>query len=87
MNDSPVLVLTTSGDKNLPFLAELRQMAPIVIGERPRDFAASVDAKILLNWSGSLPLLRDVFLMPSPAILSVIGIFRQLLAFNVERSC
>src|SRR6266567_1137456 len=63
MNDSPVLVLTTSGDKNLPFLAELRQMAPIVIGERPRDFAASVDAKIILNWSGSLALLRDVFLM------------------------
>jgi phosphoglycerate dehydrogenase-like enzyme len=64
MNDSPVLVLTAPGDKNIPFLAELRQITAIVVGDTARDFATtSADAKIILNWSGSLGLLRDVFLM------------------------
>jgi phosphoglycerate dehydrogenase-like enzyme len=66
MNDSPVLVLTSPGDKNIPFLAELRQIAAIAVGDTARDFATtSADAKIVLNWSGSLGLLRDVFLMSS----------------------
>jgi phosphoglycerate dehydrogenase-like enzyme len=64
MSDSTLLVLTAPGDKNIPFLAELGHMATIVIGDSPRDFASGAgDAEIILNWSGSLALLHDVFLM------------------------
>ena len=64
MKDSPLLVLTAPGDKNIPMLAELRQVATIVIGDSNRDFdRAAVDAEIVLNWSGSLGLLREVFPM------------------------
>ena len=64
MNDNPLFVLTSPGDRNIPFLAELRQMATIVVGDSGRDFAnAAVHAEIVLNWSGSLALLREVFLM------------------------
>jgi len=63
MNDSPILVLTAPGDQSIPFLAELRQMATIVVGDSARDFASRGDAEIILNWSSSYELLRDVFLM------------------------
>jgi phosphoglycerate dehydrogenase-like enzyme len=64
MSNSPLLVLTAPGDKNIPLLTELRQTATIVIGDSPGDFARTAgDAEIILNWSGSLALLRDVFLM------------------------
>ena len=64
MNDSPLLVVTAPGEKNIPLLAELRQLGTIVVGHSTREFAqAAVDAEIVLNWSGSLALLRDVFLM------------------------
>jgi len=64
MNDSPLLVLTTSVDRNIPFLAELRQMATIVVGDSVQDFAKSAAAaEIIFNWSGSLTLLHDVFLI------------------------
>ncbi len=64
MNNRPLLVLTTPGDHDIPLLAELRQTATIVVGSSAQDFAtASLDAEIILNWSGSLALLRDVFLM------------------------
>ncbi len=64
MSDNPLLVLTAPGDKNIPLLAELRQISPIVMGDSARDFAnIAGDAEVILNWSGSLALLRDVFLM------------------------
>jgi phosphoglycerate dehydrogenase-like enzyme len=64
MSDSPVLVLTALGDNNIPFLAELRQMSTIVIGDSAPEFASTAgSAEIILNWSGSLALLRQVFLM------------------------
>ena len=64
MNDRPLFVLATPGDRSIPFLAEIGQMAPIIIGDSGRDFAdAAVHAEIVLNWSGSLALLREVFLM------------------------
>lgn len=64
MNDSPILVLTKPCDKDIPLLLELRQMGTIVSGDSAQEFAnAAVDAEIILNWSGSLALLRDVFLM------------------------
>ena len=64
MNDSPILVLTAPGEREIPFLAELRQNETVVVADSAREFAkAAVDAEIILNWSGSLALLRDVFLM------------------------
>ena len=64
MSDSPLLVLIEPGDENIPFLAELRRMATIVIGSSAKEFTnAAPNAEIILNWSGSLALLRDVFLM------------------------
>jgi phosphoglycerate dehydrogenase-like enzyme len=64
MNDSPLLVSTAPGDQNIPLLAELRQKATILVGDSVRDFAqTAVNAEIILNWSGSLALLRELFLM------------------------
>jgi phosphoglycerate dehydrogenase-like enzyme len=65
MHDSPILVLRAPGDNAIPLLDELRRTATIVIGASEQDLAsASADAEIILNWSGSLELLRSVFLMP-----------------------
>ena len=64
MNDRPLIVLTAPGDRSIPSLAELRRMATLVMGDSGLDFAdAAVHAEIVLNWSGSLGLLREVFLM------------------------
>src|SRR5215469_6459046 len=64
MSHSPLLVLTATGDKNVPLLTELRRRATIVVGDSALDFAtAAGDAEIILNWSGSLALLREVFLL------------------------
>lgn len=64
MNSNPLLVLTAPGDDRLPFSAELGQKARIVMGSAARDFTASAsNAAVILNWSGTLALLRDVFLM------------------------
>jgi phosphoglycerate dehydrogenase-like enzyme len=64
MNDRPLLLLTAPGDKDIPFLSELRQLAPIIVGHSAQDFAAAgPSAEVVFNWSGSLALLRDVFLM------------------------
>ena len=63
MSDGPLLVLTAPDD-NIPLLTELRQKATIVIGDSARDFAAAaVKAEVILSWSGSPVLLREVFLM------------------------
>src|SRR5215469_8942483 len=67
MNDNPLLVLTAPGDRNIPFLAELRQKTTIVIGDSAQDVAqAAADAEIIFNWSASLALLREVFLISQP---------------------
>jgi phosphoglycerate dehydrogenase-like enzyme len=64
MNGSPVLGLTAPADKTIPLLAELRQMAMIVVGRPvPAIANAAVDAEIILNCWGSLDLLRNVFLI------------------------
>lgn len=64
MSDGTLLVLTAPGDTDVPFLAELRQKARTAIGDSRDDFASTAEnAEIILNWSGSLALLRDVFLM------------------------
>ena len=69
MSDSLVLVLTAPGDKDIPFLSELHQMAATLVGDSAQNFAgATDDADIIFNWSGSLALLRDVFLIFSSSL-------------------
>jgi phosphoglycerate dehydrogenase-like enzyme len=64
MSDGRVLVLTAPGDKDIPFLSELHQLAKAVVGDSVQDFASAADnADIIFNWSGPLELLRDVFLI------------------------
>ena len=64
MSHNSVLVLTTPGDNNIPLLTELHRRTAIVVGDSALDFAtAAFDAEIILNWSGSLALLREVFLL------------------------
>lgn len=64
MSDTPILVLTAPGDKRIPLLGELRRVATIVIGDSPQDFSGTAgNVEVIFNWSGSLLLLRDVFLM------------------------
>ena len=64
MNNNPLLVLTAQGDQSIPLLADLHQMGRIVVGDSARNFAGVTEAaEIIFNWSGSLDLLRDVFLM------------------------
>jgi phosphoglycerate dehydrogenase-like enzyme len=91
MSDSPLLVLTARGDKDIPFLDELRQQAMIVVGDSTAEFAqAAGDAEIILNWSGSLALLREVFLI-SPRVRWIHSrsagleqmLFPELVASNV----
>lgn len=68
MNESPLLVLTAPGDKDVSLVAELRQVATIIVGDSVDVFGKAVaEAEIILHWSGSLALLRDVFLV-SPRV-------------------
>ena len=63
MNDTPLLVLTATGDNDIPLLSDLRQVATVMVGDTALAFGqAAVSAEIFLNWSGSLPLLREMFL-------------------------
>jgi len=64
MNNSPILLLTAQGEKSIPLLAELGQKERIVIGDSVLAFSRDAQsAEIILNWSGSLALLREVFLI------------------------
>jgi len=65
MSDNLVLVLTAPGHNDIPFLSELHQVAKTVVGDSTQDFggAAAGNADVIFNWSGSVALLRDVFLM------------------------
>ena len=64
MNPNPVLVLSAPGDTDIPLLSDLLRVTAVVVGDSARAFAkAAVDAEIILNWSGPLALLQDVFFM------------------------
>jgi phosphoglycerate dehydrogenase-like enzyme len=57
------LVLSDPDEPQLSMLAELRNTADVVIGDSLHVFeAAADDAEIIFNWSGSLSLIREVFL-------------------------
>jgi phosphoglycerate dehydrogenase-like enzyme len=64
MNDTPLLVLTSTGDSDIRLLSDLRHVATVVVGDSAQAFRqAAVSAEIIFNWSGSLSFLREVFLM------------------------
>jgi phosphoglycerate dehydrogenase-like enzyme len=64
MSKDVILVLATPGAPQLTWLEPLRRQAEIVVGNSAEDFSkAACGATVIFNWSGSLPLLRKVFLM------------------------
>ncbi|HTZ72650.1 MAG TPA: D-2-hydroxyacid dehydrogenase [Candidatus Aquilonibacter sp.] len=62
-----ITVLLLRGGKEEPplqILAALRDAATIIVGDSPGALrAAAPDAEVIFNWSGGLPLFREVFLM------------------------
>jgi phosphoglycerate dehydrogenase-like enzyme len=64
MKNDTILVLADPHEPTLSLLEKLHNDADIVIGNTPESFsAAAPSATIIFNWSGSLPLFRNVFLM------------------------
>jgi phosphoglycerate dehydrogenase-like enzyme len=58
-----ILVLADPSEPTLKLLDELGEAAQVVIGNRADTFkAAAASAEVIFNWSGSLALLREVFL-------------------------
>jgi len=68
MKKLSVMVLSDPDDPQLSLLDELRETAHVAIGNSPDAFKnAAGSAAVIFNWSGSLSLIREVFLM-SPAV-------------------
>ena len=64
MKKLSVLVLSPPPQPQLSMLDELSETATVALGHSASDFASSThDADIIFNWSGSLDLIRSVFLM------------------------
>ena len=64
MKKVSLLVLSDPGDPQLSMLDALRETADVVIGNSSDAFKSSAaSAEVIFNWSGSLSLIRDVFLM------------------------
>ena len=64
MKKLTVLVLSAPDEPQLSALEELREIATVVIGNSASDFASSAPtAEVIFNWSGSLDLIRCVFLL------------------------
>jgi len=64
MNRTTVLVLSDPREPQLAMLDRLREAAEVVIGNSAAALEPSArNAEILLNWSGSLFLMREVFPM------------------------
>jgi phosphoglycerate dehydrogenase-like enzyme len=63
-----ILVLSAPDEPQLCVLDEVRETASVVIGNSVPPFEkAAASADVIFNWSGSLALIRDVFLM-SPSV-------------------
>jgi phosphoglycerate dehydrogenase-like enzyme len=64
MKKISLLVLSDPDEPQLSMLDELRATASVVIGNSPGAFQnAAGRAAVIFNWSGSLALIREVFLM------------------------
>jgi phosphoglycerate dehydrogenase-like enzyme len=63
-----LFVLSDPDEPQLSMLDELRETAKVVVGNSPDAFKNPTGgAEVVFNWSGSLSLIREVFLM-SPAV-------------------
>src|SRR6267143_4041258 len=68
MKKVSLLVLSDPGEPQLSMLDELRETANVVIGNSADAFRNAADrAEVIFNWSGSLSLIREVFLMSHAA--------------------
>jgi phosphoglycerate dehydrogenase-like enzyme len=68
MKKSSILVLAAPDEPQLSMLNELRETASVLTGDSVQAFEkAAASADVIFNWSGSLSLIRDVFLM-SPRV-------------------
>ena len=68
MKKLSILVLSAPGEPQLSMLDELRETANIVIGNSANAFdKAAAGAEVIFNWSGSLSLIREVFVMSHAA--------------------
>jgi len=90
MKDNTVLVLADPNEPQLAMLKELRESAEVLIGNSRDAFEKSAaSASVLLNWSGSVGLLRDVLAM-APHLRWVhsrsVGLERTLFPELVENS-
>jgi len=64
MKKLSILVLSEPDMPQLSMLGELDQSADVVVGNTTHAFEkAAADAEVIFNWSGSLSLIREVFLM------------------------
>ena len=64
MKKVSLFVLSDPREPQLSMLDELRETANVVIGNSPDAFRnAAGHAEVIFNWSGSLSLIREVFLM------------------------
>jgi phosphoglycerate dehydrogenase-like enzyme len=62
MSNDTLLVLADSNDPQIGLLKESLTGVKIVVGNTPEAFGkAAANASVLLNWSGSLELFRNVF--------------------------
>ena len=68
MKKLSILVLSAPDEPQLSMLDELRETANIVIGNSANAFdKAAAGAEVIFNWSGSLSLIREVFVMSHAA--------------------
>jgi phosphoglycerate dehydrogenase-like enzyme len=68
MHKISTLVLSGPDEPQLSMLAELRDDAEVTIGNAALAFAkVAGTAEVIFNWSGSLSLIREVFLMSPQA--------------------
>jgi phosphoglycerate dehydrogenase-like enzyme len=68
MNKVSILVLSEPDAPQLSMLDGLSEPANVIVGNTAHAFeTAAADAEVIFNWSGSLSLIREVFLM-SPRV-------------------
>jgi len=91
MKKSSILVLAAPDEPQLSVLNDLRETASVLIGNSAQAFEnAAASADVIFNWSGSLSLIRDVFLM-SPGVRWIHSrsaglartLFRELIASDI----
>jgi phosphoglycerate dehydrogenase-like enzyme len=64
MKKTTILVLSDPNEPHLSMRNELHETANVIVGNSAKAFEeVAADAEVILNWSGPLSLLREMFLM------------------------